>query len=179
MTPSAAVAFVPSFKKASALDATALFATAAVMPLLVHLLPSWGAAPIGAHLLPMFWVTFIAAYLYGAGVGSFTGLASPLANLLFIALPAWDKIAMLGFELVVFAVVSSWLVRRAPRCWLLAPLACIATVITGAGLQWMLAPTAALQSPVRLLTLALAISFPGLLLLTAINLALVKRFPKR
>ncbi|MFA6289049.1 MAG: hypothetical protein WC661_16830 [Opitutaceae bacterium] len=178
MTPSAAVALAPVFRKATLRTTTVLLVSAALLPLLVHLLPSWDALPVGAHLLPMFWTTFVAAYFFGARVGALTGLIAPLVNLLLTALPAWKMIALLGSELVIFAIAAAWLVKRAPRCWLLAALSAIAAFIFGAGLQTAMLPHDLSGTPAGLFVATLTTGLPGLVLLTVINLILVKRFPK-
>lgn len=54
-----------------------VFVMAAVATMLAHLPPPWDAAPLGGHLLPMFWMTLIAVYLYGAGLGAQARLAAP------------------------------------------------------------------------------------------------------
>ena len=178
MTPAASVAFAPAFRRPSVRDATLLLATASALPLLVHLLPSWDRGPLGAHLLPMFWATFVAAYFYGAATGAITGLVSPLVNLLFTTLPAWSMIALLGCELVVFALVSAWLVKRAPGSRVSAPLAFLVAVVVCAGLQAVAAPFGQ-TGATRLLVASLTTGLPGIALLTVFNFFLVKTYPKR
>ena len=126
----------------------------------------------------MFWATFVAAYFYGGTVGALTGLLSPLINMLFTALPAWSMVAVLGGELALFALVSAWLVRRAPGSWYLAPLAAIAAIFACWALQAILPIFGHLPSG-RLPVASLAAGFPGLVLLGTINFYLVKNHPKR
>ena len=176
MTSAALVA--PDFRRLSVRDAAVLLAIATTAPLLVHMLPSWDAAPVGAHLLPMFWATFVAAYFYGGTVGALTGLVSPPINMLFTALPAWSMVAVLGGELAVFALVSAWLVRRAPGSWYPAPLAAVAAILSCAALQAIL-PIFGNVFTGRLPVASLAAGLPGIALLGAINFFLVKSHPKR
>ncbi len=170
--------FAPTFRRPSIRDAAVLFVMATAAPLLVHLLPSWDSAPLGAHLLPMFWVTFVAAYFYGGSVGVLTGLATPLINHLLTAHPAWGMVGVLGSELAVFALVSAWIVRRSLHAWFAAPLAAVIAMVSCAALQAVL-PAFGPASAVRFLTGALAAGFPGIVLLGGINWFLVKIRPKR
>lgn len=178
MTSETMDAFAPTFRRPSIRDAAVLLVMATAAPLLVHLLPSWDAAPLGAHLLPMFWVTFVAAYFYGAGVGVLTGLGTPLINHLLTAHPVWGMVGILGSELAVFALVSVWIVRRAPRALFAAPLAAVIAMVLCAILQAVL-PAFGPTSAVRFFTNALAAGLPGLVLLGGINWFLVKIRPKR
>ena len=176
MTSVALVA--PDFRRLTVRDAAVLLAIATTAPLFVHMLPSWDAAPLGAHLLPMFWATFVAAYFYGGTVGVFTGLVSPLINMLITALPAWSMVAALGCELAVFALVSAWLVRRAPGSWYPAPLAAVAAILSCSALQAVLPIFGPVFSG-RLPVASLVAGLPGIILLGAINFFLVKNHPKR
>lgn len=178
MTPSVSAATTPCFKKAAVRESSLLLALAVGLPPLLHLLPSWDALPLGAHLLAMFWVTFVAAYLYGSRTGVLIGLASPVVNLLLTGLPAWKFTAVLGFELVVFALLAAWLVRRFPLCWLLAPLAGVAALLAGTGLLTAADGFRSAGAAVGFFRLSLGAGFPGLVLLTVVNLLLVKLQPK-
>jgi len=167
------------FKKVSARETSVVFALAAVTPMLVHLLPSWDAAPLGAHLLPMFWMTFIAVYLYGAGVGALAGLAAPLTNLLLTGLPAWKYLGVLSCELVIFALVSAWAVRRFPRVWLLAPLGYLVAKLFSTSMQAATTVFGDIGTPVSFFRQSLLNALVGLLVLAVINALCVKLAPKR
>jgi len=152
---------------------------AAVTPMLVHLLPSWDAAPLGAHLLPMFWMTFIAVYLYGAGIGALAGLAAPLANLVLTGLPAWKYLGVLSCELVVFALVTAWAVRRFPRLWLLAPLGYFVAKIFSTSLQAATSVFGDIGAPLVFIKQSIITALAGLLVLAVINAVCVKIAPKQ
>ena len=168
------------FEKPAALPTALLLAIAWAIPFVLHMGP-WGngAVPLGAFLLPMFWAAFIAVYLYGLGIGLVVGLFSPFLNLITTGMPAAAELRMMMLELAVF-VVLSWLVLRKPRgrkFWLLAPLAFIAAHICSTGVVLVTgtsffgnanAPAAAL------FTNAITTGAPGLLILAAINYALVR-----
>lgn len=152
-----------------------LLAVAWLVPFLVHTLPWSGALPLGAHLLPIFWATFVAVYLYGLRVGLLIGVLTPAINLLLTGLPNLQRQAMMAVELVAFVTVAWLMVRRWPKVWLIAPLSYVAarigvvvvqSVLTGAG------------NPVPVIYGSLLAGLAGLAALTAINFALVRLFPK-
>jgi hypothetical protein len=147
---------------------TALLISAAATPLLVHLLPSWDTLPLGAHLLPMFWMVFVATYLFGLKTGVLAALAGPIVSLALSGAPALGRLGTMTAELLVFVAIAAWAVRRWPRVWLIAPLSYVAAkaVITVA----LLVVTGTIGTPLAGLVAALA----GLGILTAINFALVR-----
>src|SRR5436190_21488939 len=107
-----------AFRKFTVREAAVLLALAWLIPFLVHLVPWANPRPLGAYLLPVFWATFIAVYFYGLTAGLLTGLFSPAVNLLVTGLPSWRFFGMMGVELIVFVLVTTWAVRQAPRFWL-------------------------------------------------------------
>ena len=173
-TPSTVV-----FKKFSIKETSVVFVMAAVTPMLVHLLPSWDAAPLGAHLLPMFWMTFIAVYLYGAGIGALAGLAAPLTNLVLTGLPAWKYLGVLSCELVIFALATAWAVKRFPRVWLLAPLGYVVAKIFSTSMQAATSVFGDIGTPLAFFKQSLINAAVGLLVLAVINVLCVKLAPKR
>jgi len=167
------------FRKVSTKETSLVFALAVVTPMLVHLLPTWDAAPLGAHLLPMFWMTFVAVYLYGAGVGALAGLAAPLVNLLLTGLPAWKYLGVLSCELVVFALATAWAVKRFPRVWLLAPLGYLAAKVFSTSMQAAISVFGDIGAPLVFFKQSILTAMAGLLVLAAINFFCVKLAPKR
>jgi hypothetical protein len=176
VVPSASIV---GFRKISVRESVALLALAASIPPLVHLLPSWDAAPLGAHLLPMFWMTFVAAYLFGARTGAVAGVVAPLANLLLTGLPAWRYLSVLSCELIVFAVATAWAVKRFPRFWLIAPLGYLVAKLFSTGMQVATGVFGDIGSPLAFIQQSLINAVAGLLMLAVINAVCVKLAPKR
>ena len=114
-----------------------LVATAWLVPFLVHLIPWAGPRPIGVHLLPIFWTTFVAVYWYGALPGLAIGLVAPVANALVTGLPAWSALGAISLELALFVGVAATLVVRWPGFWAAAPLAWLAAKAGVILLQWV------------------------------------------
>jgi len=166
-------------RKFSPRAASVVFVLAALTPMLVHQLPSWDAVPLGAHLLPMFWMTFVAVYLYGAGIGALAGLTAPLVNLALAGLPALSHQGVLSTELVAFTLVTAWAVRRWPRVWLAAPLGYVTAKLVSALLLAVVEVSGGIAGPVAVLRQSLVNALAGLLVLALINALCVKLAPKR
>jgi hypothetical protein len=172
------VATSAGFKKAGVKETTVLLALAWLIPFAVHLAPWSGARPLGAYLLPMFWATFVAVYFFGARLGVVVGLFAPLVNLAVTGLPAWKFLSVLSFELVVFALVTTWLVRRAPRLMLAAPLGYVVAKIGSTGLQAATSAFGDIGSPGDFFVRSLVGGLAGLGVLAVINGALTLFYPK-
>jgi hypothetical protein len=166
------------FRKITVRETAVLLFIAWLIPFAVHLAPWSGARPLGAYLLPMFWATFVAVYFFGTGAGLLTGLFAPAVNLLVTGLPAWKFLSVMSLELVIFAVLTAWAVRRAPRFWLLAPLGYLAAK-TGSTLVQSATPLFGdIGAPAHFFAASVTGGAAGLLVLAAINLALAKSYPK-
>lgn len=161
--------------RAGVLETTALLALAGLAPLLVHLVPWAGDRPLGAYVLPMFWGAFVAVYFYGARLGLLVGLFAPAINLVVTGLPSARTLALMGLELVVFVGVAAWTVRHRPRLALLAPLGYVVARIATAGLQAAMGDDGVSANG---LLHAFVRSSAGLIMLAAINAALVWFYPK-
>lgn len=167
------------FKKAGLRETTVLLAVAWLIPFAIHLVPWTDARPLGAFLLPMFWATFVAVYFYGARIGLLAGLFAPACNLLVTGLPAWRFLSVMSFELVVFALVMAWAVRRMPGFVLLAPLGYVVAKVASTSLQAVTPIFGDLgAAPAAYFARSLYGGLAGLIVLAAINAALVWFYPK-
>ncbi|MDF9828192.1 hypothetical protein M2103_000651 [Ereboglobus sp. PH5-5] len=154
-----------------------VLALALAMPVIVHMAPWGGGAPLGAFLLPMFWAAFVAVYLYGIWPGLLVAAFGPVANNFLTNFPELRINTVLTFEVAVF-VVFSWLVLRNPRgraFWLLAPLAYVAAkvcscALIAAGVDIFGNLGAATEFFAR----SVSRGAPGLVVLAAINFALAR-----
>ncbi len=163
------------FKKAGWRDTGLLLAVAWLIPFAIHLAPWSGERPLGAYVLPMFWTTLIAVYFYGAGIGVLTGLFAPAVNLVLTGLPAARGLGFAGLELVLFVAAFALTVRRWPRVVLLAPMAYVVAKIGVALLQFLLGDAGVSAGGVAH---SLERATPGLIVLAAINAALIWFFPR-
>ena len=169
---------IPVFKKAGMRETAVLLSVAWFIPFAVHLAPWSGARPLGAYLLPMFWATFVAGYFYGGTIGLAVGLFAPVLNLFVTGLPAWKFLSVMSFELAIYALVTTWAVRRAPRFILIAPLGYIVAKLASTGLQAATTVFGDIGRPADFFARSLIGGLAGLAVLTAINAALVRFYPK-
>ena len=167
------------FRKATARETAALLLVAGLLPFLIHLLPWSGDRPLGAHLLPMFWTTFVAAYFYGPKIGVLVGLFAPTLNLVITGLPAWKFLGLMSVELTVYALLAAWAVRRLPRFILIAPLGYLVARLAVTTLQIALGVVEDAGPPLAFLAQVVWGSLAGLVVLSAMNAALVRFYPKR
>ncbi len=166
------------FKRAGVRETAVLLVVAWLIPFVVHLLPWSGPKPLGAHLLPMFWTAFVATYLHGLRMGLLVGLFAPALNLMLTGLPALRWLSVLGFELVVFALFAWWTVRRRPTWWLIAPVAYLVAKSSATLLQLGLALFGDLGALGGFFFQSLRNGLPGLVVLAAVNFALIRFYPK-
>ncbi|MEN9633589.1 MAG: hypothetical protein RL077_1993 [Verrucomicrobiota bacterium] len=166
------------FKSASKRDLGVLLAVAWFVPFAVHLAPWSGPLPLGAHLIPMFWTTLVAAYFFGPRVGALTGIFAPAINLLATGLPAWKFLGGLSFELVGFAVLVAWLMPRFPQAFWVAPLAFTAMAFLAAGLPALVSVDVAIRPALASWLSSMAEATAGLGVLTVINAVLIGFYPK-
>lgn len=168
---------VTTDRKAGLRETAALLFVAWLVPFAVHLIPWSGDRPLGAYLLPMFWTAFVAVYFYGVRMALVVALFAPAINLVVTGLPAWRFLSGLASELVVFTLIAAWAVRRAPRAFVIAPLACLVARLVVAGLQTVsgFRPPGAF---VDILGQSIRGGLAALVVLLAINGALVIFYPK-
>jgi uncharacterized membrane protein len=178
MTSLATTAPAGVFKKFTVREAAVLLALAWLIPFLVHLVPWAGERPLGAYLLPLFWATFIAVYFYGATAGLLTGLFAPAVNLLVTGLPAWKFFGTMTLEVGVFVLFTTWTVRQAPRFWLVAPLGYFAAKTLTALLVTTQTVVGRPDAAGYFFTHLVVGGAAGLVVLTLINFALAKFYPK-
>ena len=155
------------------LKATAILLTiASVLPLLVHLIPPYQGTPMGAILLPMFYVPLIALLFYRTHVGVIVAVLAPIINYLITGLPHWQFIALLGFELLVFTLIANQLLHSEMLAWVAAPLAFLLAKATAAGVL-VFVPLLESTEPLVYFSNALSYAVPGILLLWAINVVVL------
>lgn len=154
-----------------------LLVVACVLPLLIHLIPPIEGTPVGAILLPMFYIPFIAVVLFNLPVGIIIAAAAPLLNFLLTSNPQWQFIAVLTFELIVFALIAHQLLRVKGVAWVAAPLAYLLTKVVSSAFL-MLIPLVGDVAPVQFFMNSVSHAWPGLIVLGVINI-LVLRYQQR
>lgn len=147
-----------------------ILAATMALPVLVHLLPNINGNLSGAVLLPIFIAPMLATFFYKRHVAIFAGIFAPLLNYLLMGRPAPEMVITLGFEVVAFVLLLSWLKNLKGIQYLAAPLSfLLASLITMLG--WSVVGNA---EPVSLWLNSTAVAIPGILLLAILNIVLLK-----
>jgi len=177
-TPLSVVPASRFFRPARLSETSVLLAVAWLVPFAVHLVPWSGPRPLGVYLLPMFWTTFVAAYFYGARTAVIVGLFAPLLNALLTGSPAWRSLGVTSFEIVAFALLTTLALRLRPRWVIVAALGYVGARVAAALLLVATGVLGDLGSPVHYVQRALVNGLAGFAVLTVINLALVRNYPR-
>lgn len=152
-----------------------LLVSACLLPFVVHMIPPYQGIPMGAFLLPMFYVPFIAVVFYRLSLGLVIAALAPLANFLVAGSPDWQFITVLTFELIVFTyfafllLQTSWKTVAAPLGYLLAK-----TVSSSMLLIVQILPV----SPLEFFKNSVVNGAAGIVVLLLLNWVLIKKWPK-
>jgi hypothetical protein len=154
---------------------TALILIAAVFfPFFVHLIPPMDGIPIGAFLLPMFYIPFIAIFFYDWKIALPIALLAPLLNFLITGNPNWEFLAVLTIELILFTGIVYMLLSKGKIKWFAAPLGYIIAKIISSLLLFLIPLLPAV--PWEFFLTSLSRALPGIGILWLINFLLLKFF---
>ncbi|MBK9150485.1 MAG: hypothetical protein IPM26_05585 [Saprospiraceae bacterium] len=85
-----------------------------VFPFFVHLLPSFNGVPAGAVLLPMFYISVPALYLFkDVRLVALSVSLAPIVNHIVSGRPAMELMTILAFELMVYTFITCRLLHKA------------------------------------------------------------------
>jgi hypothetical protein len=143
-----------------------ILAIACILPMLIHIIPPVHGTPIGALLLPMFYIPFIAIIFFRLHVGVVAAVFAPIINLLITGSPLWHTMLILSFELLIFTLISYLLLKDNFK-WIAAPLSFVFTKIISSCLL-MLIPL--MVSPIDYFFNSISNGTPGIIILGIINL---------
>lgn len=150
----------------------AVLLTASLLPILIHLIPPYQRIPMGAILLPMFYVPFIAITFFRLHVGLVAATLAPTLNFLFTGNPQWEIVAILSFELIIFVLVAHGLLQAKGVRWIAAPLSYLITkVISSSAL--LLIPILPESQPITFFLTSVSNGIIGIFILGLLNTAVV------
>ena len=142
-----------------------------LLPILVHLIPFSGAAPLGAYLLPMFIAPLSAAF-YLSPVGLvMAALLAPVINHALTGMPAAAILTGLMAELALFSLIVWWLVQKRPGMFGVSFLAVISSKLA----IWIGGLLMGSSVSVSLFLSGILTALPGLLVLFAVELLLRRK----
>lgn len=150
-----------------------VLAATMILPLVIHLIPNINGNLSGAVLLPIFWAPLFAAFAYKKHVAILAGIFAPLLNYLIFGRPTPEIVVTLGFEIVAFALLVSYLKNLSIVKYVAAPVAyLVASLIVVTGMSFF---NDHLSFPMWVN--ATTVALPGIVLLGLANLAFL-RFSK-
>lgn len=155
--------------------ATWVLPLAIVFPIAVHLIPAYNGIPIGAYLLPMFYIPFIALVWYRLPVALIVAALAPILNFTLTGNPNWGFMAILTTELILFTFLG-FIMLKGNIKWVAAPLSYIGAKVFSSLL--LLAFPLLDAEPIQFFMGSLSNAAPGILILLIINILAVKYYPK-
>ena len=169
------------WEQSQILEIVLLLGLSVAIPFLVHLAPSpaWGALPLGALLLPMFYTPLLAVLFCRTHVGIMVCLAGPWLNLQLTGYPEPAFALVLTTELLIFYLFLKGLaVRRKGRWqWYFAPFSFLAA--KGLMLVLVLVWPALLPriAPLAFFLNSTIYALPGLVILSLIGSFAIRWYP--
>jgi hypothetical protein len=157
-------------RKLQIAEITTLIAASICIQFIVHISHSGNNIPLGAVLLPMFYVPLIAIIFYDFKTGLITAAAGPLINYLLTRSPQIEIVPQVTFELIIFVLTFTLLLRYNRLNYFSA----VISIISAKLLSWLVF---SLFSPSGLSSAdfinPLTIAYPGILILLLLNILLL------
>ena len=153
----------------------ALLAAAVLIPFLIHLIPHQGATTLGAIWIPLFYVPLLALLVFRFREAFLVGILAPYINFLILGMPEISIVMMLAGEVALFLVAVSILLPHRYLRWVAAPIAFVVIKFVSAQFAPIL-PFA--MAPGEFWLNAISHAVPGILMLTAINILVLKLWKK-
>lgn len=150
---------------------------AVFFPFVVHQIPPINGIPIGAFLLPMFYIPFIALFACNWKVAIPIALLAPFFNFLLTGNPNWEFLTVLTLELVLFTLLAFILLKKAYIKWFAAPLGYIGAKIVSSLLLIFIPFLPAV--PWEFFMTSLSRALPGIGMLLLINFLLLRFFNQK
>lgn len=106
-----AIAAAPVIKKLQIIEITALIAATVFVQFIVHLIPFGNQVPLGAILLPMFYIPLIALIFYKFYAALIVTAVGPVLNYFLTGSPKPEILPLVTFELLVFVLILTPLLK--------------------------------------------------------------------
>lgn len=155
-------------------ELTVVLAGTVILPIAIHMIPSYGGLPMGSRLLPMFYTPFIAISFLNPHVGLTAAFLAPSLNALITGLPAPGVRTLLTIQLVIFTTLSYFILKKWPKFWGAAPLSYLLALLSSSLILYFIPQILIQNKPSVYLINTLTSGLPGILILFLINIMVVK-----
>jgi hypothetical protein len=143
-----------------------------LLPFVVHLLPPVNGKPIGAILLPMFYIPLIGLLIFRRpGPVLIGAVLAPILNHLVTGRPPLSLLPIMEIELAVFTIVCLAFLRTPGLKYIAGPLGYLAVKFISSSLL-ILFPSL-LENSKGFLSNSLATGLPGIMILLVLNLLIL------
>lgn len=143
-------------------------------PFFIHMLPPYNGVPMGAYLLPMFYIPFIALFAFGWRLALPIAVLAPFLNSMITGNPNWEFLVVLTLELTLFTCIAYLLLQNETTELFAAPLSYIGAKIISSILILFIPLVNAVPFDFFMTSVFRAI--PGIGVLLLINFLMLKFF---
>ncbi|MGK9477677.1 hypothetical protein [Melioribacter sp. OK-6-Me] len=154
-------------------ETLAIFVLAVILPIVFHLLPDINGIPLGKYVLPVYYAPLIAVLYFRFHVAFAASLLAPVTNYLITGKPAFEIVQLITLELVIF-VTAAYLLKHVSRFkYVIAPLSYFISVMFVYFFAFL--NISGLQLSNGYLFNSFSTAIPGIVMLTILNIILIKR----
>ncbi len=144
-----------------------------LLPVIVHLLPPVNGKPIGAILLPMFYIPLIGLLIFRNPIPVLIGaVLAPVTNHLVTGRPTLELLPILEIELAVFTVFCLLFLRTRHLKFIAGPLGYLAVKLVSSSLLFLFPKL--LEESRFFLSNSIATGLPGIMILLLLNVLIIK-----
>ena len=165
------IAVDPVLQKVQIKEITLLLAASLLIPFLIHLIPPANGIRLGAVLLPMFYVPLIAVTFYKFHTALVVTAFAPILNYFLTGSPKLTSVPLLTFEVLVFVLIMI-LFLRYKKLNKSSTLISILTALVVPPVVLGLFSSSGYS--VEHLLISLRNAVPGIILLTLLNIVLLR-----
>ncbi|MFO7445097.1 MAG: hypothetical protein R6W90_01965 [Ignavibacteriaceae bacterium] len=171
MFNSASLAVVQKgLKNLQVIEITLLLAVSIVIQFFIHLIPPVEGLPLGQILLPAFYAPLFALMFFRMHVALTTAILTPMINYLITGFPRPEILPLLTIELVIFVVIAYFILQNKNVQLISAMTAVVFAKIVSA----VIMPLIFTGYAGGLLFQSLIVAVPGILILSVLNILLLR-----
>ena len=150
---------------------TILITASLIIPFIIHLIPPANGIRLGAVLLPMFYVPLIAVIFYKFRTALIVTAFGPVINYLLTGSPQYQSVPLLTFEVLLFVLMLTVLLKNNKLIKVSALISILPALIVP---PLVFALFSGSGSPVDHILISLKNAIPGIIILSVLNIFLLR-----